>query len=461
MGKGNTRNKKKYDVFISYRCKKSCYAPAAGGTYTQTSVPLGRSDGRAIKEALEARGFRVYFSPDAKEDYKAALMESRHVVVLLTDYSFEKCKVADDNFREELGIILNRLESGELGEDDVLWVSVDRGFDRDKMLDGEADGLKRYVTHNRVMRLFTDENFSHGIDDIANRIAKTPPLGIARIRKLCNVLAVALALAAVALPVALGHLWKSGKELRMLKAPGVTLVGGGTVKNCMDSIIASRGCDYDAGTRYLPLPSKDAWSLLWDEKNRDTSLSGHVVVLSAERITNKDVRSLGARLLVEVKVGESPLMVQVYPDDSTMTTLSIDSLKRLVADTNYYIFTTSPTSGTYNAYLNNTGIDFAACVGRLGTFDEKKDFGNAPKGKIRLYLSNAKFYREGHRLIPLVDACLAPVTMGLYLYTVVDGENKKMGPPVERLVEQLGGSPDDVGRENGDTIIQIDLHNTY
>lgn len=451
---------KKYDIFISYRCKKSCYAPADGGTYTPTSVPLGRSDGRAVKEALAARGFSVYFSPDAKEDYKTALRESRHVVVLLTDYSFEKDKAADDNFREELGIILNRLESGELGEDDVLWVSVDRGFNRDKMLEGECNGLRRYVTHNRIMRLFTDENFSHGIDDIANRIAKTPPLGIARIRKLCNVLVVALALAAVALTVTLGNLWKSGKELSQLKAPGVTLVGGGTVKNCMDSIIASRGCVYDAGTRYLPLPSKDAWSLLWDEKNRDTSLSGHVVVLSAERITNKDVRSLGARLLVEVKVGESPLMVQVYPDDSTMTTLSIDSLKRLIADTNYYIFTTSSTSGTYNAYVNNNGLDLTACGGRLYTFDEKKDFGDAPEGKIRLYLSNAKFYREGHRLIPLVDASSAAVSMSLYLYTVAD-DNKKLGLPVKRLIEQLGGRPDEVGRGNGVTIKHLDLSDPY
>lgn len=433
--------RKKYDIFISFRCYKG-------------DEPVGRFLARSLKQTFETEGYSVYFSDDdcGSGDYINALKSSRYIVVLLTEYSFDKKAKGGESFRREMEAIRQGFETGALQKERVRWVNVDNRYH----FSNEVDELEEFVNSNNRINVYTSKGFQTDLkkivyDDKGRRIIrKFPRFSYKLCRVLSGVLAALSVVLVVVLATTLCRLWYYSRPPEII--PEIIMVGGSSVKNCIDKTADLSGLNI----HYLPLPSQDAWPILWDEKNRE---HGHgkdcyTVVLSAMQITDSILYSIcdsadwekKGRKLVEYIVGDSPLVVQVDAVDTTP--ISIDDLRRIFCDTtNYIVGTTSPTSGTYYAYFEEYNVDSCQRDDMFTFTQDREDRNGFPKNKKRLYLANSEFYREGYACKPVVGASLK-----LYLYVAC--ENNELPKPVRMLIEKLGGDVPDLSMVQG-TIVTV------
>ena len=165
----------------------------------------------------------------------------------------------------------------------------------------------------------------------------------------------------VGVSVALG---KANAEIKRQADPIIVFAGGVTTKGLIDEIAPHLIEDF-ANSIYINMGSRSAWGLLFEEQLR----SGHgdyiPIVLSAEAVDTAKLKAhYGLNVkefskdyrIMEVHLGDIPLMVQLYPADrfedynNIDTSITVEQLNHLINTSKAYIQTTSEQSGTIQGF---------------------------------------------------------------------------------------------------------------
>ena len=443
--KKDSTRKTKHDIFISYRCKVD-------------NRPIGRHLARSVKQALESEGYSVYLDVEdssSKQKHLEELERSRIILVLLTDYSFAK---GGENFREEIQKALHLIETKQINPDNVKWIRLD-GFTDD------PDPLFQQVkSQYHFIDMPTGTGFTA---NLANAIGIKSHRTLETYKRTCRILAAVAAVIFMALAVAVlfgrkynNELKQYNNELKQYKEPCIVFAGGGTVKNYLKD-----SCNYDVSNQkpnlFIHMPSKSAWTLIWDDLNTGSNRLFFPVVLSATQISDTIINSIPKDFwdkyrLIEFPVGEIPLMVQQIPADTSKTIITIQELNKYIGNSSYTVYTTSPTSGTYLTYAKK-GVNISKCT---LTYNESHFEGKWNPENIQIFLANTEFYylREKEptqHLMTLVDTDSTPIMMPLYIYTLAsfDSDSYKIAVNVQNVLDELGAA-------TVDTAITRDKHYT-
>lgn len=401
-GKGPKPTNYDYDVFVSYR-----HLSDDSETH---SIALARS----ITQAFQLEGFRVFFYCNNTEDAFRVIQEnkSRYYIILVTRYSIETIEKypyltieeierggRNDNgdgynFAKEVYLIDKGIEAGEISKKNVLLFNVDKVFKKKRDIKTALleHGFKfvgsQEYPWTEVIDFPTDERFT--ISNMINpdsdkggevKIKKSSRFSYERVKRIMQwVLIPILCL----LIIAFAALWGVKQHAIVIQDAKIEGQNGEIVtqKNVIDGLIDSLSrikkqygeeCIVFAGggtvqkylakykdidvnnythypSKYIHLPSAEAWSLLWDEITEDGDGRRYwPIVLSAEKLDDSPHIALLSSAIVEYKVGEIPLMVQIK-DDFEEKSICLDELKKLLDNPSYAVHTTSDHSGTYNAY---------------------------------------------------------------------------------------------------------------
>ena len=495
-----------YDVFVSYR-----HLSEDSETH---SIPLARS----ITQAFQLEGFRVFFYCNNTEDAFRVIQEnkSRYYIILVTKDSIETIKKypyltikeiessgrienGDGyNFAKEVYLIDKGIEAGEISKKNVLLFNVDKVFKKKRDIKTTLLELGfRFVGSQdypwtEVIDFPTDERFT--IYKMINpdsdkggevKIKKSPRFSYERVKRIMQwVLIPALCMLFIAFVALLGvnqhtivkqnnetekqnsEISKQRTEIdslsRIIEQYGkecIVFAGGGTVQKYL---VLYKGIDVNNYTRYpskyIHLPSAEAWSLLWDEiTEAENGRQYWPIVLSAEKLTDSlHIAQLSdAIAIVEYKVGEIPLMVQIDVDDVIEEkSICLKELKKLLDNPSYAVHTTSYHSGTYNAYHRAL---LSCCNYDL---DKKKKgvftlsyYDTGAQEKPKHILLGNKLYNfqneDGIPLIPLIPVVYdtqnqKAVTIPLYVYTVAvrkgieNSNDRKLCSQVKDFLYRIG-----------------------
>lgn len=503
-GKGPKMTNYEYDVFVSYR-----HLSEDSETH---SIPLARS----ITQAFQLEGFKVFFYCNNTEDAFKVIQEnkSRYYIILVTKDSIEtinkypyltieeiESSLGDENgdgynFAKEVYLIDKGIEAGEICKKNVLLLNVDKVFKKKRDIKTALlqHGFRFVGSQDypwtEVIDFPTDERFS--IYKMINpdsdkggevKIKKSPRYSYERVKRIMRwVLIPVLCMLFIAFVALLGvnqHaivkqqdetekqynvVVKQREEIdslsRIIEQYGkgcIVFAGGGTVQK----YLASKDIDVNNykhyPSKYIHLPSAEAWSLLWDEITEDGNGRQYwPIVLSAEKLDDSlHVALLKSSTIVEYQVGEIPLMVQIKGDFKGKS-ICLKELQELLDDSSYAVHTTSDHSGTYNAYhqvllKRKYDLDNLKKKGRNVFTLSFYDTGAQGKSK-HILLGNELYNYQNEKGIPSIP--LTPVvydaqtqdtvTIPLYVYTVavktVSGESnsRELCPQVKEFLYRIG-----------------------
>lgn len=510
-----------YDVFVSYR-----HLSEDSETH---SIPLARS----ITQAFQLEGFKVFFYCNNTEDAFRVIQEnkSRYYIILVTKDSIETIKnypylTIEEiessgriengdgyNFAKEVYLIDKGIEAGEISKKNVLLFNVDKVFKKKR--DIKTTLLEfgfRFVGSQdypwtEVIDFPTDERFT--IYKMINpdpdkggevKIKKSPRFSYERVKRIMQrVLIPALCLLFIAFVALLGvnqhnivkqnnetenqnsEISKQRTEIDSLsrikeqyEKECLVFAGGGTVQKYLalyKDIDVNNYTDYPS--KYIHLPSAEAWSLLWDEiTEAENGRQYWPIVLSAEKLTDSlHIAQLPSGItIVEYKVGEIPLTVQIKGDFEEKS-ICLKELKKLLDNSSYAVHTTSYHSGTYNAYhrallsCGNYDLDKK----KKGVFTLSYYDTSAQEKPKHILLGN-KLYnyqnKDGNPLIPLIPVVYdtqtpKAVTLPLYVYTVaekkVKGESnvRELCTQVKDFLYRIGCDTTQDIYEEGKKVVEI------
>jgi hypothetical protein len=407
-------NRKKYDVFISYRRVPRVKNDNEINDVEDNDYHHSTSLARAIALEYTMQGLDVYFDCGLEEDkYLEALDNSKHIIVLLAEYSFNVGPGCGENYRKEVNAILelmkkksliksmeelkksheknnyeqmksivkaefkSRRDLKKVKQKSIYWIDIDGRFDRLLRLNNNG-GI--YEANNRgnntICKSGEEVEWSKAFQTIKQAYAKT----IIKIRtintsdnltrylpkikkclrvsfKTTKMLSLLFAVAFVALAIITPLYYE-------ISQPGVIFVGGGTV----EADLKAQGIDvnnYAPNSKYIHLPSGASISVLKDIVNEKTC-HYYPIILSTGKL-DYDPSWMGSfrktRKILQVFLDSVPLMVQLQlpKDYDTIyeNSISLNELKTLIARLDYsdHFHTTSPTSGTYNMYASILHID--------------------------------------------------------------------------------------------------------
>ncbi len=485
-GKGPKMTNYEYDVFVSYR-----HLSEDSETH---SIPLARS----ITQAFQLEGFKVFFYCNNTEDAFKVIQEnkSRYYIILVTKDSIETINkypyltieetesgLGDENgdgynFAKEVYLIDKGIEAGEICKKNVLLLNVDKVFKKKRDIKTALlqHGFRFVGSQDypwtEVIDFPTDERFS--IYKMINpdsdkggevKIKKSPRYSYERVKRIMRwVLIPVLCVLFIAFVALLGAIVKQQDLSRIIEQYGkgcIVFAGGGTVQKYLANYKKIDVNNYKHyPSKYIHLPSAEAWSLLWDEITEDGNRRQYwPIVLSAEKLDDSlHVALLKSSTIVEYQVGEIPLMVQIKGDFKGKS-ICLEELRELLDDPSYAVHTTSDHSGTYNAYhqvlLNcNYDLDSLNSLKKKGRNVFTLSFyDTGAQGKSKhILLGNELYNYQNEKGIPSIP--LTPVvydaqtqdtvTIPLYVYTVavktVPGEsnNRELCPQVKEFLYRIG-----------------------
>jgi hypothetical protein len=485
-GKGPKMTNYEYDVFVSYR-----HLSEDSETH---SIPLARS----ITQAFQLEGFKVFFYCNNTEDAFKVIQEnkSRYYIILVTKDSIEtinkypyltieetESSLGDENgdgynFAKEVYLIDKGIEAGEICKKNVLLLNVDKVFKKKRDIKTALlqHGFRFVGSQDypwtEVIDFPTDERFS--IYKMINpdsdkggevKIKKSPRYSYERVKRIMRwVLIPVLCVLFIAFVALLGAIVKQQDLSRIIEQYGkgcIVFAGGGTVQKYLANYKKIDVNNYKHyPSKYIHLPSAEAWSLLWDEITEDGNRRQYwPIVLSAEKLDDSlHVALLKSSTIVEYQVGEIPLMVQIKGDFKGKS-ICLEELRELLDDPSYAVHTTSDHSGTYNAYhqvlLNcNYDLDSLNSLKKKGRNVFTLSFyDTGAQGKSKhILLGNELYNYQNEKGIPSIP--LTPVvydaqtqdtvTIPLYVYTVavktVSGESniRELCPQVKEFLYKIG-----------------------
>lgn len=217
----------------------------------------------------------------------------------------------------------------------------------------------------------------------------------------------------------------------------IIFAGGGTVQQYLiNDTLNNIGVKIDVKnyqdypSKYIHLPSKDAWALLWDDVNEGKNRQYCPIILSATEIDTKDAninRFKKNRKIVEYNVDSIPLMVQIIDHKKNNNPITLDYLKKMLQDSTnkYEIWTTTENSGTYTEYkrlLNGINLDSIVKNQSGGRKDFKPTEGDKEDStKTQLFLANNSYYytRDAEYTSKrIVISDTKPQKISLFIYTI-------------------------------------------
>ncbi len=481
-GKGPKMTNYEYDVFVSYR-----HLSEDSETH---SIPLARS----ITQAFQLEGFKVFFYCNNTEDAFKVIQEnkSRYYIILVTKDSIEtinkypyltieetESSLGDENgdgynFAKEVYLIDKGIEAGEICKKNVLLLNVDKVFKKKRDIKTALlqHGFRFVGSQDypwtEVIDFPTDERFS--IYKMINpdsdkggevKIKKSPRYSYERVKRIMRwVLIPVLCVLFIAFVALLGAIVKQQDLSRIIEQYGkgcIVFAGGGTVQKYLANYKKIDVNNYKHyPSKYIHLPSAEAWSLLWDEITEDGNRRQYwPIVLSAGKLDDPLHVGQLKSAIVEYELGAIPLVVQIHGDFEGKS-ICLEELRELLADSSYAVHTTSDHSGTYNAYHQvllscNYDLDSLKEKGRNVFTLSYYDTGAQGKSK-HILLGNELYNYQNEKGIPSIP--LTPVvydaqtqdtvTIPLYVYTVavktVPGEsnNRELCPQVKEFLYRIG-----------------------
>lgn len=449
---------KKFDVFISYR-----YLPTKDNEKNLDHKHI-TSLARSIYQAFRLEGFHAFF--DCEEGFLKALPaidKSKYFIILFTQNSItalEKfpyesiksiIKMENDgtkekeiegegyNYARELYEIENRIKSGAVKKGNVFVLDIDgRYANKSESFEGISSFLinKQYKNLATVERIDFPTNKDFSIDKLINKKIKKSPRFSYRFCKAALPTCTLIAL----LALSFGYLTKEqlsscNTQLNQYKNECILFAGGGTVKNYIDSIYPNANVNNYPGSKYVHIPSRDAWSLLWDDVNGCDTTRYLPIVLSTTKIDISEVDTVKLKekiRIVEYRVGEAPLRVQVINDTNTIyriDSINLKELYELLNTPDSKIHTTTSASGTYFAYkklLDTLEVNLDTIIKKQGG---RIDFNTCNsieghEGK-EILLGNDYYYNRKYEIRldrKIVSATMDELTVDLYVYTVAQKE---------------------------------------
>lgn len=464
--KGKASKSKKYDIFISYR-------------------HLGKDDhdhrhstslARSLAQEFEQRGFSVFFDCwNTPEECHEALNNSEYFIILVTKYSFDTKEKGGEFFKEELQRIKEIIDKTDSKKDHVFLLEVDKAYDNKNS--NLMAALQKFIgtdLKGKIRQLLTDQSFSDWINQLIKkpehegekRIGKPSKLSNERYKRYRPAFIITLITMLCALimeSVFFGINQKKLEEdegiikqrdsiIEQYKNECIVFAGGGTVQKYLalnHDIDVSNYTDYPS--KYIHLPSAEAWSLLWDEiTETDNGRQYWPIVLSAEKLDDSLHIGQLKSSIVEYKLGAIPLMVQIHGDFKEKS-ICLKELQKLLNNPSYAVHTTSDHSGTYNAYhqalLDSCKYDLDSLKknGQQNVFT-LSHYDTAAQGKPNHVLLGNSLYNyqndKGSPLLPLIPVVYdaqtqEAVTLPLYVYTVAVRKDKSGDTNYRELCSQV------------------------
>lgn len=246
-------------------------------------------------------------------------------------------------------------------------------------------------------------------------------------------------------------------EIDELSKPRLVVAGGGTVYNYIkhgysingDTVgrldIANPQNTQFKNVYYVHIPSGNAYSLLNEERITPTNYCNlkryYPVCLSTGKAnvtdfvssdTNDYIKNVGH--IVGIEIGEVKLMVLEYnpAGKKNNNTFSPQELMRMIDNNEVILHTTSPNSGTYNAYTKQMGLTLMSkplVFSDAYYYSSDKDTTDVKKhldtGKINIFMANESYLpkisdeiKEKTDTMYVIKPNGDPASMPLYIYFV-------------------------------------------
>ena len=492
---GKDETGKKYDIFISYR------RMGKEDPDHRHSTSLARS----VAQAFEKEGFLVFFDCwQGTQICYEALEKSDYYIILITRYSFDE---GGDSFKKELQSIKKVIDKTENKKENVFLFNVDHAYKSTKDIQDKLLDFAKVDLRGEGKELLTDSSFSSFINQLINepehegekRIKKTPRFTYKRYKELYEnnkrrkrFFQIVSCILFVALVSLFGINLNQQHIIHQYKNECIVFAGGGTVQQYLNDTFNKIGERIDVKnyqdypSKYIHLPSKDAWTLLWDDVNegeeKDRTYCPIVLSTTKIDITEANIEKFKEkRRIVEYNIDSIPLMVQIFDGQNSKAPITLDSLRIMLNDTNNYeIWTTTERSGTYREYkefLDNGkefNLDNLVNIQKNGRKNFNPISGKpGDKTKTQLFLANQCYYYtpdkdEGRsdRLV-VTDATFPQKTIlvPLFVYTVAvksSGDYFKLLPQADDFFNLIGcDTKKDTITERDSIVVQLDKQKIF
>lgn len=470
-------NDSHFDVFISYRHL------GKGDDDHRHSTSLARS----VALELDKKGYSVFYDCWCiAEKCREALKNSDYFIILVTKYSFNTNEKGGESFKEELQKIKEITDKTESKKDNVFLLEVDNAYkNENSTLKAALKAFTGTGLEGTIKQLLTDQNFSDQIDLLTKkpehegekRIGKPSKLSTERYKRYRPAFIITLIIMLCVLIIESVFFGISQKKLNdkekiieqrdgvieQYKNECIVFAGGGTVQQYLNDSLNKIGVRIDVKnyqdypSKYIHLPSKDAWSLLWDDVNEiEGDRTYCPIILSTTRIdiTEANIEKFKEnRRIAEYYMDTIPLMVQILDRKNSKAPITLDSLRIMLNDTNYEIWTTTERSGTYREYKEflDKGKEFNLDNLVNNQKGGRKNFNPMTSGpnskKTKLFLANSCYYynlNEEIRSDRIVVSNTTPqkkISIPLYVYTIAvkrNGDCCELLPQSNKFFNRIG-----------------------
>ena len=490
----------KHDIFISYRRLRN----------TDQDHRHSTSLARSVAQAFESKGFDVFF--DCWQGTQACLKElrkSKYFIILVTKYSFEKG--GGDNYRQEIYEII---KSPKINKDNIFLFNIDQSFKSDVDLKNKLHEFVGEDLDAEIIPFSTKSDFTTSINNLIKPehgskiiIKKFPRFSY-------NFCKIALPVIGIIAIIAFAYgfhqkaygfhqkinydnkqseldscrdsLTKYIDSLKLYKTECIVFAGGGTVQqylNDKNNIDVKNYQDYPS--KYIHLPSKDAWTLLWDDVNegeeKDRTYCPIVLSTTKIDITEANIEKFKEkRRIVEYNIDSIPLMVQIFDGQNSSDPITLKSLEEMLRDTSRYeIWTTTERSGTYREYkefldtVKEFNLDNIVNNQKEGRKNFNPTTSGKPGNKTQLFLANQCYYytlakdKGRSDRIVVTDAASPKKTISvpLYVYTVAvkgSGDFFKLLPQADDFFNLIGcDTKKDTITERDSIVVQLDKQKIF
>ena len=443
-----------YDIYISYQQGRR-----------HENVPIVKN----VADHLEKEGYTVFFDINEKErinnDENLTILKNAQIVLVFLDGNIEEIK-PDEGFYKELKILGQRVAEGFKGVRIYRYNLYERSQLQElikRISDAETHEALAWL--DRTMYGYDKERVDDSLQNVTKMVDSM--MGAPNYvqwkawEKSRRMLYIAIALLLMVLTGMVIYGVEQGKKNRdtgkatagELKKPIILFEGGVTTKNFIDDIADSL-ISLFPNSLYIHHSSKIAWWMLLEDVMGDNQSRTHYfVVLSSMKITSFQdlLNDIGIdseefvkyRKIIEYKVGEVPMVVQLWPrkefkELERTDTISIEELKQLLTHEDISVYTTTNQSGTTDKYRKMLGNSWPDNYKTLN----KKTF--ASSNKSVLLVNEAFNYPKEEKntlRLALVDENGERCKMEAYIYSIAFYDNEKgdyiIPEPVLRFLKEL------------------------